>query len=151
GNPVAVVVDQTADEIKHICSAIGVNIVQLHGTIAKQQEYLLPRYLQRIYVCSVNYDGTVVDSVSEHLEVERDFLLFDGINAGSGQTFNWQNFVPQTKFRWFLSGGLSPNNVIDAVKCLHPYAVDVSSGVENSNGSKDKQLIHNFINKAKNL
>lgn len=149
GKPVVVVVNQTADEIVEVCRMLGVNIVQLHGVIAKQQEYLLPNDLHRIYVCQVNYDGTLAESPSTNLDIARDFLLFDGMNAGSGKTFNWQKFKYLGPFRWFLSGGLAPDNIQAAVHSLHPIGVDVSSGVEDSSGNKNKQRIVTFINKIK--
>jgi phosphoribosylanthranilate isomerase len=158
GTPVAVVVDQTAAEIETICQETGITVVQLHGTRAKQNEYLLPETLQRIFVCSVNNDGTIKDSESkgiENLNSSRDFLLFDGLQAGSGQPFNWENFTYHHqyhhKFRWFLSGGLSPDNIRQALTQLNPTGVDVSSGVEDIQGSKDIKLIKKFIENVKNI
>lgn len=70
--------------------------------------------------------------------------------GGSGKVFDWQlmevNNIPIEKI--ILAGGLTPNNVKDAIERVNPYMVDVSSGVER-NGIKDKELIQSFIRAAK--
>ena len=69
--------------------------------------------------------------------------------GGTGKTFNWElirNFAPSKPF--FLSGGLNIDNVSDAIKLQKTKYFDVSSGVENSDGIKDENLISEFISKA---
>ena len=146
---VAVFVDQTADEMLNICTTLNIDHVQLHGANARQQHYLLPEALHRIYVCNVDAKGQILKDVEnglQHCKKERDFLLFDNLQPGSGKIFNWSGFKNATDFRWFLSGGLTPQNVAEGVALLHPNGVDVSSGVESSPGIKDMNLIKQFIN-----
>jgi phosphoribosylanthranilate isomerase len=87
-----------------------------------------------------------------------EYLIFDSPNPGSGQTFDW-SLIPQmlrelehsTKSgeraqspQFFLAGGLTPDNVVEAIKKTNPFAVDVSSGVE-TNGFKDSDKIRDFV------
>jgi phosphoribosylanthranilate isomerase len=146
--PVAVFVDQTAQKMQEICTAIDVQVVQLHGAAARREHNKLPAEYQRIYVRPVTLEGEIcVDSDGglAHCNSERDYLLFDNERPGSGQTFNWEKFNYTDKFRWFLSGGLTPDNVGLGIQKFAPSAVDVSSGVENKPGEKDIAKIKKFI------
>jgi len=68
--------------------------------------------------------------------------------GGTGKSFPWE-FVSNVRRNFFLAGGLNPNNVRFAIDTLHPFGIDVASGVESSPGIKDKKLIEEFINNAK--
>ncbi|MDQ2687542.1 MAG: phosphoribosylanthranilate isomerase [Armatimonadota bacterium] len=68
--------------------------------------------------------------------------------GGSGETFNWDLAVEAKRLTTrplILAGGLTPDNVQDALQAVHPYAVDVSSGVESSPGVKDHAKVKAFI------
>lgn len=86
-----------------------------------------------------------------------DFYLLDTFVeealGGTGQTFNWDLAVRAKKFERpiFLAGGLSPENVVEAIKKVQPYAVDVSSGVESSPRRKSVELMQNFISRVRKL
>src|SRR5207248_3116926 len=71
--------------------------------------------------------------------------------GGTGATFNWDLAREATKFSRMiiLAGGLTPDNVADAVQQVRPYAVDVSSGVESTPGHKDHLKMRNFITRAR--
>lgn len=71
-----------------------------------------------------------------------DFLLLDS-GAGTGQTFDW-SLLHHIQQNYFLAGGLDSQNVADAISQLHPYGVDISSGIE-TNGRKDKEKIAAFM------
>ena len=71
-----------------------------------------------------------------------DYILLDS-GAGTGTVFDW-NFIKNIKRPYFLAGGLSLDNVENAVKILHPYAVDVSSGIE-TKGLKSKTKMSAFV------
>jgi phosphoribosylanthranilate isomerase len=79
-------------------------------------------------------------------------LLLDahvpGIPGGTGQTFNWSAIPRDLPMPVILSGGLSAENVGAAIKLVRPWAVDVSSGVEASRGSKDPKKIVEFIRRV---
>lgn len=73
-------------------------------------------------------------------------LLFEGPVSGSGEVADWaqaQELASET--RLILAGGLTPDNVGDAIRTVRPYGVDVSSGVESEPGRKDPDLIRRFV------
>lgn len=80
-----------------------------------------------------------------------DFYLLDAFVeeefGGTAQTFNWDLAVQAKKFERpiFLAGGLNPENVVEAIKKVQPYAVDVASGVESSPRRKNVELMQQFI------
>ena len=83
----------------------------------------------------------------------RGFLLdtyTPGIPGGTGEAFDWQRFpVGESSsgksYSWTLAGGLTPDNVAEAIRITQPYAVDVSGGVESSRGIKCPIKIHAFL------
>jgi phosphoribosylanthranilate isomerase len=80
-------------------------------------------------------------------------FLFDshvpGGEGGSGQVFDWTQ-IPQDPGRpWLLAGGLTPDNVFDAICANRPWGVDVSSGIEMSPGVKDGDLMRRFVDKVR--
>jgi phosphoribosylanthranilate isomerase len=84
-----------------------------------------------------------------------DFFLFDtyheSIPGGTGEKFNWDLLRGLDIDKpFFLAGGLTPENVAEAVKTVKPYAVDVSSGVEEKPGKKDAKKVKEFIDNARN-
>lgn len=73
-------------------------------------------------------------------------VLFEGPVSGSGETTDWTRAAALARrTRLILAGGLSPDNVGDAIEAVRPYGVDVSSGVESAPGIKDPVLIERFV------
>jgi phosphoribosylanthranilate isomerase len=130
--PVGVFVNET---IENILAADSIEVIQLHGS--ESEDYI--RELKR------KTNKPVIKAGNSQ---EADFLLFDGPVPGSGQTFDRAE-IPKTEKPFFLAGGLTPENVSEAIKKTAPFAVDVSSGVE-TNGVKDAEKIKNFIRSIKN-
>jgi phosphoribosylanthranilate isomerase len=75
-----------------------------------------------------------------------DYILLDN-GSGTGQAFDW-SLIRGIRRPYFLAGGLSPDNVKEAVSLLLPYAVDVSSGIE-TDGFKDPVKMKQFILNAR--
>ena len=73
----------------------------------------------------------------------------DSGTGGTGTTFDWE-LLKNFSRPYFLAGGLSPENVKDAIRTLHPFAVDVSSGIE-TNGSKDPAKMELFIERVRSI
>ncbi len=87
-------------------------------------------------------------------QLEKDYhgasgLLLDaykvGVPGGTGEHFDWDRIPPEMAGRIILAGGLNVENVSSAVRSVHPYAVDVSGGVEVSKGIKDQEKIKQFM------
>jgi phosphoribosylanthranilate isomerase len=75
------------------------------------------------------------------------------LHGGTGQTSNWEmaSRIARTTNGLMLAGGLNPLNVGNAIRGVKPYAVDVASGVENSPGKKDHNMVRAFVNAAKSV
>jgi phosphoribosylanthranilate isomerase len=88
-------------------------------------------------------------------DFKTDAWLLDAFSpgklGGTGQRFNWDLAIEARKLGRpiFLAGGLTPDNVAEAVRHVEPYAVDVSSGVEASPGKKDHRKVKAFVAAAK--
>lgn len=97
------------------------------------------------------------DSLKQVSQYEVDFYLLDAFieteAGGTGQTFNWDLALKVKEFGRpiFLAGGLNPDNVVEAIKKVQPYAVDVSSGVESSPRRKDVELLQEFIDNVRKI
>lgn len=150
--PVGVFTTQTAAEIMDICSFTNINIVQLHGKVAKNAIAYLPKTMTKIFTISVDTNGVINDAELNNilfLSKFQDFILFDNCKPGSGRTFKIDNFSPSTDFKFFLAGGLNIQNVQERVTRIKPYGVDVSSGVEDIKCKKNITLIKAFIQTLK--
>ncbi|MBT8086614.1 MAG: phosphoribosylanthranilate isomerase, partial [Gammaproteobacteria bacterium] len=76
--------------------------------------------------------------------------LFEGARSGQGETVDWSHAAKLAKSgQMILAGGLAADNVAEAIATVRPFGVDVSSGVESSLGTKDSQLISEFIDAAR--
>jgi len=112
----------------------------------------------------VNFETSVIKvfRVKKEFDVEVmknyivDAFLLDAFHQGSfggtGKTFDWNLAVKAKEYgRIILSGGLTPENVEDAVRFVRPYGVDVSSGVESAPGKKNPAKVREFIMRAKSV
>jgi phosphoribosylanthranilate isomerase len=138
-DPVGVFEEQSAEQIFSICEQIGIHTVQLHGAPAQQGlEKLLGHYA--ILYTLADFTQTAPLSV---------LPLYDP-SSGTGKRFDWSAVHPPKNRTWMLAGGLTPDNVADAIALLMPYGVDVASGVEFPKLlRKDPALVDAFIKAAK--
>jgi len=93
-----------------------------------------------------------------NLEVKADAILLDAYDpnayGGTGKTIDWNlaaEIVRKSRLPVILAGGLTPENVGEAIRIVRPYAVDVCSGVEASFGIKDKMKVRDFVQAAKSV
>lgn len=143
---VAVTVSPTEEQLEQI-HTLGFDYVQIHGKIS---EKLLSECKTPV-IRSINVSGIESIGDIENLDNVKG-ILFDSAVPGSGKSFVWSMLekLPKTDKMLFLAGGLTADNVASAICQVHPYAVDVSSGVELSDKSgKDYQLVQAFIKNAK--
>lgn len=120
-------------------------LVQFHG----QESLELVQRCGPNLVKAIRFDdATIANELATWRDIpEVDAVLIDGSAGGEGTAFDWtklSTFVDDYPKPIFLAGGLTPDNVAEAIRIVRPYAVDVSSGVEKSRGVKDPDLIESF-------
>jgi len=147
---VGLFVDATAEGVRAALAEAPVGLLQFHGD--ETPEFC--RQFKRPYVKAVRVKAGV-----DLLQYAQDYhdakaLLLDnyveGLHGGSGVAFDWSLIPRGLPLPVILSGGLTPENVTEAVRRVRPSAVDVSSGVESAKGIKDAQKIAAFIKGVRN-
>jgi phosphoribosylanthranilate isomerase len=147
---VGVFVNEKEDRVKKIADICGLDLLQFHGD--EGPGYLASFKGYRI-VKVLRIKGRVSPETLKPYKA--DYFLFDTYQkdafGGTGQAFDWDILKPlkKTKTPFFVSGGLTPENVSGLIKKIRPYGVDVSSGVEKAPGKKDLKLVKAFINAVK--
>ncbi len=142
---VGVFVNPTEAQVMEAIAACGLNLLQFHG-----DEY--SAFCTQFGVMSLKAIRVQsVESLQTLANFHTDAFLLDAYSkaglGGTGEKFNWELAIEAQKFGKpiFLAGGLTPENVADAVKQVRPFAVDVSSGVESAPGKKDASKVRAFI------
>lgn len=144
---VAVTVSPTAEQVK-IISDLGFDYIQIHGDVS--DDVLESSELPIIRAFNVT-DMDMFSRYSGNPKIAG--YVFDALTPGSGKTFDWSLLpkIPDDGKILLLAGGLNPENVQEAIKTVHPYGVDVSSGVENEEKTaKDPIKVAKFISNVRN-
>lgn len=138
-----VFVNCNAEIINETASIAGIDTVQLHGD--EQPEILNRISGKKIKAFRVR-EGFDFDMVRDY---EPAIPLFDSFSereyGGTGRKFNWGIIPREFSGRYFLSGGISIDNIEEAVNELEPFAVDLSSSLELSPGKKDPRKVNDFF------
>ena len=147
-------------EIAGLIERTGVTTVQLHGGSTAEQVHTLRKYLgSGVKLILAVHVGQLPDDISPdpapYLPFADAFLLdsYDSVSGkvgGTGKTHNWQTsskFVSDVSRPVILAGGLTPENVVEAVRTVRPYAVDVNSGVHPF-GTLDARISSSFVQNA---
>lgn len=143
---VGVFVDAAPEEVERILEAVPLELVQFNGgeDAAACGRFGLP-YLKAVGVRA----GFCMDALEDAYPSARGFLLdaYDPVaRGGTGSTFDWSLWPTSARRPLLLAGGLTPDNVGDAVRRLRPYGVDVSSGVEGrAKGVKSGPKLRAFV------
>lgn len=137
---VGVFVDETPERVAHLLNSGVIDLAQLHGGedeayIARLRGLTDKPIIQAVRVGTAQDIRVTESSTADH-------LLLDA-GAGTGRVFDW-DLIRHIQRPYFLAGGLSPDNVETAIDTLHPYGVDVSSGIE-TNGLKDTAKMAAFV------
>ncbi len=142
---VAVMVNPEPAEIETLLEGAFVDIIQFHGEES-------PEFCQsagRPFVKAVQVRSrSDIEETAKRYTKARALLLdthHESLRGGTGTTFDWEMVPIEVGSPLILAGGLTPQNVGDAVRRLRPFAVDVSSGVENAPGIKDPEKIRRFV------
>ena len=145
---VGVFVDEEPTRVLEIAQKAGLSALQLHGTESPEYLEALGTYLK---VKAFRVDQEFSPELLARYRA--DAFLLDGTGnspGGTGSTFDWQRAVAAKQFgRILLAGGLTPENVGEAVRQVAPWGVDVASGVESAPGKKDPQRVREFIRAAR--
>lgn len=156
---VALTVNATDEELKAIDEAINPDIWQLHGSESPDRvAEIRQKFARPVMKALAIRDKEDLDPIPAY-EAVCDILLFDAkpprdmkteLPGGNGISFDW-TLIKNLKLKkpFILSGGLTPDNVAEAIKLTRPQGVDVSSGIESEPGVKDPKKITDFISAAK--
>ena len=146
---VGVFVNAPEDLVYRAIAECGLNLLQFHGD--EPPDYCVQFGLMSMKAFRVR-DAQSLQGLADY---KTDAWLLDAYApdkvGGTGQQFNWDLALETQKLGRpiFLAGGLTPENVAEAVRRVRPYAVDVSSGVETAPGKKDHAKVRAFIQAAK--
>lgn len=137
---VGVFVNEEIESVAELLNSGVIDLAQLHGNeedgyIQKLQAHTGKPILQAFRIASAQDVQRAEHSTADH-------ILLDA-GAGTGTVFDW-DLLRQIQRPYFLAGGLGPDNVERALELLHPYGVDVSSGIE-TNGSKNPEKMAAFV------
>jgi phosphoribosylanthranilate isomerase len=119
------------DEILRTVEMAKLDLVQIHGEAMDAGVPVIHAFK--------------IDDALPDTGTHADYVLFD-TGGGTGRTFDWSLLerYPRTK-PFFLAGGITPDNVADAIAATHPYAIDVASGVERAPGIKDHDKLRKLF------
>ncbi|MBD3671460.1 MAG: phosphoribosylanthranilate isomerase [Gammaproteobacteria bacterium] len=146
---VGLFVDADADAIRQTLQQVPIDMIQFHGDECSVDCGIFGRpYIKAITM----HEGVKVEGFAATYRDAAGFLLdahADQARGGTGQSFDWSQFPQDVDKPLILAGGLTPENVFEAVRQTRPYAVDVSSGVEIDKGIKDAQKIIRFVEEVR--
>lgn len=137
---VGVFVNEYPQNVAKLLQSGIIDIAQLHGD--EDENYITQLRLLTDKPIIKAFCIKTANNIKTVKQSTADYILLDS-GTVTGSAFNW-NLVKSIRRPYFLAGGLDPDNVADAIKALHPLAVDVSSGIE-TNGLKDKIKMAAFV------
>jgi phosphoribosylanthranilate isomerase len=138
--------DESPQRVVEIVNSIGLRAAQLHGHETVEQTRLVRSKLTFV-IKGFPAGDPALDRADDF---GADAILIDSHAPGSGEMFDWSlaEGAPVNR-RVILAGGLTPDNVAEAIERVKPWGVDVSTGVENGPGRKDARLVRDFVRNAK--
>ena len=142
---VGVFANEPIENIKALVQHGVIDVIQLHGSENEAYIQKLKSMTNKPLIKAVTIQAKGDAQKWEYSSC--DFLLFDNKIGGSGHVFNW-NLIGNIKKPYFLAGGLTAENVEEAICKTTPFAVDVSSGVE-TDGFKDPVKMKAFIRRVR--
>lgn len=148
---VGLFVNADSGVVEQVLDTVPLDVLQFHGDESPEQ-------------CE-RYNRPYIKAVRMHEKVDLDqqisryaracAMLLDsyrvGVPGGTGDVFDWTSVPKGLKKRIILAGGLTVNNVTEAILTINPYAVDVSGGVESSKGIKDADKMSAFIKQVNSI
>jgi phosphoribosylanthranilate isomerase len=140
---VGVFVNSTVDEVKNILETCSLDLAQLHGDEK-------PEVFAQLVPSAFKAFRGIPSDITGYERIDAPAFLVDaavkGVYGGSGVTADWSAATELAKkYHLLLAGGLTPENVADAVRQVKPWGVDLASGVESSPGVKDEAKMVEFV------
>ena len=144
---VGLFMNQDASTIMQVLKYVELDILQFHGE--EPEDYCIS--FNKPYIKSIAMGGKAPDEIPEYSSAQAYLLDSNelGQPGGSGKAFDWGKLPKNINKPVIVAGGLSPYNVTQAIQCIQPYAVDVSSGIESAKGIKDSEKMKTFINSVR--
>ncbi len=151
-NYVGVFVNAPKKDVEKTAKLLGIRILQFHGD---ETALYCRSFMDQGFEVIKTFRIKDAMSLKRIDEYNVTAFLFDTyqkeVRGGSGIPFDWKLIQqkPYVHEKLFLAGGLTPDNLAEAIKAVKPFAVDVASGVEKSPGKKDPELLERFLAIAK--
>ena len=152
---VGVFVNSNLDEVLKISNFLGLDSIQLHGdetqTFVKKLRKQTGTEIIKAFRVETRFEPTVTK------KFDVDAVLLDGFHpkefGGTGRKFNWDiaNEVKRIFPKIYLAGGITPQNIKEALKTVFPYFIDICSGVEIKPGKKDPEKLKEVIFQVKKI
>ena len=149
---VALFMDNSADEVRDVIRQVRPSLLQFHG----DEDDAFCRAFGVPYLKSIAMGSEIVGQHPASLQVRyptASGFLFDsngvGEAGGTGQAFDWSRIPAGIQKPFVLAGGLTPDNVFDAICATLPWGVDVSSGIESAPGIKDGDKMRHFVEEVR--
>jgi phosphoribosylanthranilate isomerase len=154
---VALMVDPDDALIDAVVASVDPDLLQLHGEESPERLAEVRRRWAKPVMKAVKVETAPDAEAALRYRGIADFILFDArppkgspLPGGNGAPFDWRALAGvKDKVAYMLSGGLTPDNVAEAIRVTGAAIVDVSSGVEVRPGEKDPELIRSFLRAAK--
>ena len=149
----ALLVDPSPDLMAEVAEVLDPDLIQLHGRESPERVAAVRWTYSRPVVKALGVrQGADLDAAPAY-EAVADYLMLDARPpedadrpGGHGAAFDWTLLAGRRFGRpWFLAGGLTPDNVAEAIRIVRPHGVDVASGVESAPGKKDPAKVRDFI------
>ncbi len=138
--------NERKERVVEIANKVGLRAVQLHGHETPEETKWIAARVPSV----IRALASTNPAIRRFERYSPARLLIDSSTPGSGQVFDWDELEKlRISEPYILAGGLDPTNVAMAIQQLHPWGVDISSGVEESPGKKDAVKMRKFINEAR--
>ncbi|UIP87477.1 MULTISPECIES: phosphoribosylanthranilate isomerase [Pseudomonas] len=150
---VGLFVDASRCEVEHILDAVALDVLQFHGD--EEPADCAGFHRPWFKALRVSPGRDIGAAAARYAAAGASALLLDtyvaGVPGGTGTRFDWSLIPDDLPKPLILAGGLTCDNVVDAIAQLHPYAVDVSGGVELSKGIKSAEKVRAFVQRVRSV
>lgn len=139
--PVGVFVNAPMELVRTLLDDGTLALVQLHGQEDESYIRELKTYTDKLIIKA--FSIKTAEDIEKALQSPADYILLDQGGGGTGKTFDW-SLIPEIQRPFFLAGGIGASNLGQAIREIHPYAVDLSSSVETEK-RKDPMKIRQVV------